>query len=236
MEDGWTQDKAAYCWPQNKVLIRSHANTAGVFDISIVSKTTRTIPQDKNEDGQFYIANNRLIGDNILRKGEDLNIDKGRDGETVEYPAGYEGWTEANLFYGSGTEHRPIDIGGDENLIVNNTIEGVYGGHNDNAGEGILNQATSHGAVFDFPADVTHNSIKPKNRVLTEKTKRHSNYVIVISGPGIGQVRRVVGYSDKSYILLDKDWDVLPTTESVFAMDMEICARNIWADNTFSAG
>lgn len=167
-------------------------------------------------EGQQYVENNRFIGDNIKRK-----IQAGE----VEDP----GWTELV----STTEHRVTDYGGDENLFRGNKIEGKVGDNKDNSGEGLQSQ-TAVRKVYARVASATANTLTAQVDLSTKKIENIMDYVIIIAGPGLGQVRKVADNQGDT-ITVDKSWDVTPTSESVFAVNHYIQARTLIVDNDISA-
>ncbi len=76
---------------------------------------------------------------------------------------------------------------------------------------------------------------------ITDPSKNFSNMlfqpnlnlaVTIIRGPGMGQVRRVIGAFANGTLVVDRPWTIVPTTDSVYSTSL-ISSNWLVKDNTF---
>ena len=195
-------------------------------DSTLWNLTSATIAFWDNLDagfngGQNYFANNRFIGDSINYRA--LNDDRMDDN--------YRSWNEILLDI---TEHRPADFHGEEMIFINNSIEGVYGDPASNAGEGITCQSISPKSFFGYVRSADSSGIGTEKAEQCERLVKNQFYLTIIGGPGIGQFRKIVDVKGDR-LIVDRPWDILPTTESVYTVDSATMHRAVWANNHYSA-
>lgn len=172
--------------------------------------------------GQAYFDNNRIIGDSLNRRALDNHPTITDEMKT---------WGEILM---DQTEHRPADIMGNEMLLVNNSIEGVYGDPASNAGEGWASQCISAAGFYGYALSGSYDRIATGKPTKAMTQIPGESYVTIIGGPGAGQIRKIVGV-DGDVLIVDKPWDVIPTSESMYTVDNYNMMGDIYCNNDISA-
>lgn len=210
---------AVYCQPAGRVRFRNNT-MRNELRATICFGDDLSVGLDY---GQTYIEGNTLIGDSINRRA--LDNDPSID-------ANYKDWVE--ILYDM-TEHRPTDFAnGEEMVFVGNSIEGTYGDPASNAGEGVISQAISPNSWFGYVKSATTDRIATGKPSKIFNVIKNQYFVTIISGPGIGQMRTIVD-TNGDELIVDKPWDIIPTSDSIYTVDSINMNRAIWADNKFSA-
>ncbi|MBC7326842.1 right-handed parallel beta-helix repeat-containing protein [bacterium] len=130
----------------------------------------------------------------------------------------------------------------DDNYIAYNRAEnprfGDIAGTDQNVGEMILLESCMRYAYYGNPEEVDELSVTlpanapflPPNQDTGEFEPPASEYyVVVLSGQGMGQVRRVIGRKDKT-LMIDRYWDIVPLKDSKILITT-LFARNIIVGN-----
>ena len=171
-----------------------------------------------------WISNNKFVGENAGENCEKYN------GEVLTM------------------EHRITDMWGDNIYYGDNDISGIIGDkredYDDSCGEGICNQIDGRIAMSSVVgADgnkLTTNLdfdkiMKGEDSIAEERGKRLIGAkLVILSGNGMGQIRKVTGVSEKT-LELDSAWEIPPQNGDTFTVDYGICENNIIVNNNITA-
>ena len=168
-----------------------------------------------------WISDNKFVGDNCGENGEKA------DGKVVTM------------------EHRITDMWGDKLYFAYNDISGTIGDireeYDDNSGEGICNQIPGQIAIssvvgasgntletsLDLDAMLKGESGENGKRLIGAK-------VVILSGDGIGQIRKITG-TDAKKLQMESEWDIVPEKNDTFMIDCGIAEENIIVNNNITA-
>lgn len=127
----------------------------------------------------------------------------------------------------SSIEHRYGDFPLTANYIANNHTQGVFGSPTGNEGEGLLWQGAAR-LIYSQATSADAQS-------LTDTTASYTNTyidrtVLILSGKGIGQLRKITGHTGNT-LTLDRPWDVVPGPGSAYTVDKGPAMHNIIVNN-----
>lgn len=145
-------------------------------------------------------------------------------------------------------EHRISEMWGDKVFYGNNLVTGTIGdqrpGHDDNSGEGVCNQSTCIIALDTartadaqtITGDTDFDAVQQGEDPVAQKRglRLIGAKVAVISGRGLGQVRRVAAATGNT-LTLDRPWTVVPGPGDVFTVDGNMTERYIIVNNQIEA-
>jgi len=179
-----------------------------------------------NHSDGMYIHNSVIEGDSKQYEAERIALQAYRDGVEPVYP--YPGMRAGD------SEHRYIDAYGDEWLFIGNTTQGHFAGWSDNSGEGICMQGMS-ASLIGTPVSATPKTLVTGSSLAT--IARADNYVQIIAGPGIGQIRKVLHMDEDANgtLVLEQPWDIVPTADTTYIVTHRLIANHTFADNLFNA-
>ncbi len=199
-----------------------------------------------------YIRMNLRFRNNYVRNTQRSMLWCGNhswiDGCTFDGDNGGDNCEKGENGQAATMEHRISEMWGDKIYYGNNLVTGTIGdqrpGHDDNSGEGVCNQATCIIALdktkaadtltitgnTDFDAVQAGEDPVAGNR----GKKLIGAKIAVISGRGLGQVRRVVA-AEGDTLTIDSPWTVIPAPGDVFTVDGSIAERYIIVNNRIEA-
>lgn len=139
-------------------------------------------------------------------------------------------WPTIGFRYNESTgtiEHRYADFSLAENYVANNRTLGVFGSATGNEGEGLLWQGASR-LIYS-------NLTSAGAQALTDTTAAYTStyvgrFLTVLNGNGIGQLRKITGFSG-STLQLDRPWDIVPDAGSAYTVDSGPAYHNIVVNN-----
>jgi parallel beta-helix repeat protein len=162
----------------------------------------------------WWIESNTFVGHNIIAV------------EGNPHP----NWTESQ----ATREHRVMDLPSNSGTYVGaNTTTGHFGTPNDNDGEGLLWQGVIRVALGTV-SSATSTTLTDTTATLTAGALT-GYWVAIVSGPGVGQVRRIVA-NTATQVTIDAPWQVLPDTSSQYTIDGGVAYQVLVVDNNLQAG